>query len=61
MGKKLLLAAVTTFLLMAVIFAFYSDGSLAGAHPYYLGDVGIYSVVTYPLAAAGYYFDLVGC
>ena len=52
MGKKLLLAAVTTFLLMAVIFAFYSDGSLAGAHPYYLGDVGIYSVVTYPLAAA---------
>jgi len=37
---------------MAVIFAFYSDGSLAGAHPYYLGDVGIYSVVTYPLAAA---------
>ena len=52
MGKKLLLAAVTTFLLMAVIFAFYSDGSLAGAHPYYVGDVGIYSVVTYPLAAA---------
>jgi hypothetical protein len=52
MGKKLLLAAVTTFLLMAVVFAFYSDGSLAGAHPYYLGDVGIYSVVTYPLAAA---------
>ena len=52
MGKKLLLAAVTTFLSMAVVFAFYSDGSLAGAHPYYLGDVGIYSVVTYPLAAA---------
>jgi len=52
MGKKLLLAAVTTFLLMAVVFAFYYDGSLAGAHPYYLGDVGIYSVVTYPLAAA---------
>ena len=52
MGKKLLLAAVTTFLSMAVFFAFYSDGSLAGAHPYYLGDVGIYSVVTYPLAAA---------
>ena len=52
MGKKLLLAAVTTFLSMAVVFAFYSDGSLAGVQPYYLGDVGIYSVVTYPLAAA---------
>ena len=52
MGKKLLLAAVTTFLLMAVGFAFFSEGSFAGVHPYYLGDVGIYSVVTYPLAAA---------
>ncbi len=52
MGKKLLLAAVTTFLLMAVGFAFFSDGSFAGVHPYYLGDVVIYSVVTFPLSAA---------
>ncbi len=52
MGKKLLLAAVTTFLLMAVGFAFFSDGSFAGVHPYYLGDVVIYSVVTFPLTAA---------
>ena len=52
MGKKLLLAGVTTFLLMAVVIALYSDGSLAGAHSNYLGDVGIYSVVTYPLSAA---------
>jgi hypothetical protein len=52
MGKKLLLAAVTTFLLMAVVIAFYSDGSLAGAHSNYLGDVWIYSVFTFPLSAA---------
>jgi hypothetical protein len=52
MGKKLLLAAVTTFLLMAVVIAFYSDGSLAGAQPNYLGDVWIYSVFTFPLSAA---------
>jgi hypothetical protein len=52
MGKKLLLAAVTTFLLMAVVIAFYSDGSLAGAHRNYLGDVWIYSVFTFPLSAA---------
>jgi hypothetical protein len=52
MGKKLLLAAVTTFLLIAVGFAFFSDGSFAGVHPYYLGDVVIYSVVTFPLSAA---------
>ena len=52
MGKKLLLAAVTTFLLMAVVVAFYYDGSLAGAQPYYLGDVMRFSVVTFPLSAA---------
>jgi hypothetical protein len=52
MGKKLLLAAVTTFLLMAVVIAFYSDVSLAGAQPNYLGDVWIYSVFTFPLSAA---------
>ena len=52
MGKKLLLAAVTTFLLMAVVIAFYSDGSLAGAQPYHFGNVMLYSVFTYPLAAA---------
>jgi len=52
MGKKLLLAAVTTFLLMAVGVAFYSDGSLAGAQPYHFGNVMLYSVFTYPLAAA---------
>ena len=52
MGKKLLLAAVTTFLLMAVSVAFYSDGSLAGAQTNYLGDVWIYSVFTFPLSAA---------
>ena len=52
MGRKLLLAAVTTFLLMAVVIAFYSDGSLAGAQPNYLGDVCIYTVVTFPLSAA---------
>jgi hypothetical protein len=49
MGKKLLLAAVTTFLLMAVGFAFFSDGSFAGVQPYYLGNVVIYSIFTYPL------------
>ena len=52
MSKKLLLAAVITFLLMAVGVAFYSDGSLAGARPYYLGNVVIYSIFTYPLSAA---------
>ena len=52
MGKKLLLAAVTTFLLMAVVVAFYSDGSLAGAKSNYLGDVWIFSVFTFPLSAA---------
>jgi len=52
MGKKLLLAAVTTFLLMAVVVAFYSDGSLAGAQPFHFGNVVIYSVFTFPLAAA---------
>lgn len=52
MGKKLLLAMVITFLVMAVAMAFYSDGSLAGARPYYLGDVVLYSVVAFPLAAA---------
>jgi hypothetical protein len=52
MGKKLLLAAVTTFLLMAVVVAFYSDGSLAGARPFHFGNVVIYSVFTFPLAAA---------
>ncbi len=52
MGKKLLLAAVTTFLLMAVVVAFYSDGSLAGAQPFHFGNVVIYSVFTFPLSAA---------
>lgn len=52
MSKKLLLAAVLTFLSMAVFVAFNSDGSLAGAQPYHLGNVVIYSVVTFPLAAA---------
>ena len=52
MSKKLLLAAVITFLLIAVCVAFYFDGSLAGARPYYLGEVVIYSIVTYPLSAA---------
>jgi hypothetical protein len=52
MGKKLLLAAVTTFLLMAVSVAFYSDGSLAGVQHYHFGNVMLYSVFTYPLAAA---------
>jgi hypothetical protein len=52
MGKKLLLAAVTTFLLMAVVIALYSDGSLARAQPNYLGDVWIFSVFTFPLSAA---------
>jgi len=37
---------------MAVGFAFFSDGSFAGVHPYYLGDVVIYSVVNFPLSAA---------
>jgi hypothetical protein len=52
MSKKLLLAAVITFLSMAVGVAFYSDGSLAGARPYYFGNVVIYSIFAYPLAAA---------
>ena len=52
MSKKLLLAAVITFLLMAVCVAFDSDGSLAGARPYYFGNAMIYSIVTFPLAAA---------
>jgi len=52
MGKKLLLAAVTTFLLMAVVVALYSDGSLAGAQPYHFGNVMLYSIFTFPLAAA---------
>jgi hypothetical protein len=52
MSKKLLLAAVITFLSIAVCVAFYSDGSLAGARPYYLGDVVIYSIFIYPLSAA---------
>ena len=47
-GKKLLLAAVTTFLLIAVAVAFYSDGSLAGARPYHFGNVVIYSIFTFP-------------
>ena len=51
-GKKLSLAGVTTFLLIAVAVAFYSDGSLAGARPYHFGNVVIYSIVTFPLAAA---------
>ena len=52
MGKKLLLTAVIMFLSMAVVVAFFSDGSLAGAHSHHLGNVVIYSVVTFPLAAA---------
>lgn len=52
MGKKLLLAAVTTFLSMAVCMAFYFDGSLAGARPFYLGQVVIYSIFAYPLSVA---------
>lgn len=52
MGRKFLLAAVITFLSMAVGVALYSDGSLAGAWPYYLGNVVIYSIFTYPLSAA---------
>lgn len=52
MSKKLLLAAVTTFLSMTVCVAFYFDGSLAGARPYYFGTVFIYSIFTYPLSVA---------
>ena len=52
MSKKLLLAAVITFLSMAVGVAFYSDGSLAGARPFYFGNVVIYSIFIYPLSAA---------
>jgi hypothetical protein len=52
MSKKLVLAAVITFLSMTVGVAFYSDGSLAGARPYYLGNVVIYSIFAYPLSAA---------
>jgi hypothetical protein len=52
MGKKLLLAAVITFLSMAVCAAFDFDGSLAGARPHYLGDVVIYSICAYPLSVA---------
>ena len=52
MGKKLLLAAVTTFLSMAVCAAFDFDGSLAGARPLYLGEVVIYSIFAYPLSVA---------
>jgi hypothetical protein len=52
MSKKLVLAAVITFLSMTVGVAFYSDGSLAGAQPYYLGNVVIYSIFAYPLSAA---------
>ncbi len=52
MSKKLLLAAVLTFLAMALGVAFYSDGSLAGARPYYLGNVVLGSIVCYPLAVA---------
>jgi hypothetical protein len=52
MSKKLVLAAVITFLFMAVCVAFYYDGSLAGARPYYLGQVVIYSIFTYPLSVA---------
>lgn len=37
---------------MAIGVAFYSDGSLAGARPYYFGNVVIYSIFTYPLSAA---------
>lgn len=52
MSKKLVLAAVITFLSMAIGVAFYFDGSLAGARPYYLGDVVIYSIFAYPLSVA---------
>ena len=52
MSKKLLLAAVTTFLSMAVCAAFDFDGSLAGARPFYLGEVVIYSIFAYPLSVA---------
>ena len=52
MSKKLVLAAVITFLSMAIGVAFYFDGSLAGARPYYLGDVVIYSILAYPLSVA---------
>lgn len=52
MSKKLLLAAVITFLSMAVGVALYSDGSLSGARPYYFGNVVIHSIFAYPLAAA---------
>jgi hypothetical protein len=52
MSKKLVLAAVITFLSMAIGVAFYSDGSLAGTRPYYLGNVVIYSIFAYPLSAA---------
>ena len=52
MSKKLLLAAVLTFLAMALGVAFYSDGSLAGARPDYLGNVVLGSIVCYPLAVA---------
>jgi hypothetical protein len=51
-GKKFLLAAVVTFLSIALGAAFYSDGSLVGVRPYYLGNVVIYSIFAYPLAAA---------
>lgn len=52
MSKKLLLAAVLTFLAIALGVAFYSDGSLAGARPYYLGNVVLGSIICYPLAVA---------
>jgi hypothetical protein len=52
MSKKLLLAAIITFLSIAVGAAFYCDGSLAGARPYHFGNVVIYSIFTFPLAAA---------
>ncbi len=52
MGKKFLLAAAMTFLSMAVCVAFYFDGYLAGARPYYFGTVVIYSILAYPLSVA---------
>lgn len=57
MSKKLLLAAVTTFLSMTVCVAFYFDGSLAGARPYYFGTVVIYSIFAYPLSVAIVFWD----
>lgn len=52
MSTKLLLAAVLTFLSMAIGVAFYSDGSLPGVRTYYFGNVVIYSIFAYPLAVA---------